>query len=69
MKVHQVDSSEWAHVLWPVKHGDKADANLCSLTYKLLQGSKVKSDHKDNIVVQSSKADIALDDCIKTHDG
>ena len=39
------------------------------LTCKLLQGNKVKSDHKNNIVVHSSEGDIIQDCCIKIYDG
>ena len=58
MKACQVDGTEWAHILWSVKHCAKAGASLYSLTYKLLQGNKIESDHKNNIVVQSSKGNI-----------
>ena len=52
-----------------MKYGAKAGANLHSLTYKLSQGNKVKSNHKNNIVVQYFKGNIILDFQIKTHDG
>ena len=53
MKVCPVDGSE----------------NVYSLIFELLQGEKVKSDHKNKIFVQSSNGYIILDCCIKTHDG
>ena len=34
-----------------------------------LQGSKIKSNHKNNIMVQCSTGDIFLDCCITIHDG
>ena len=47
----------------------KAGAKLYSLTCKLLQGSKINSDHKNNIVVHSPEDDIILDCHINTQDG
>ena len=46
MKVHQVDGSEWVHNPCPMKYCAKAGANLYSLICKLLQGNKMKIDHK-----------------------
>ena len=43
--------------------------NLFCLTCRLLQGKKVKNDHKNNIVVHSSESNIILHCHIKTHDG
>ena len=56
------------HVLWPMKYCTKACSNLFLLTYKILQGIKISSDHKNNIVVESAIGDIDLDWQIKTHD-
>ena len=42
-----------------------AGANLYSFTSELLQANKIKSDHKNNIMVQSSKSYIILDPHIK----
>ena len=36
---------------------------------QILAGKQEKSDHKNNIVVQSSNGNIILDHQIKTHDG
>ena len=69
MKVCQADFTEQIYALWPMKYCAKADANLCSLTCKLLQGNKIKSNHKSSIVVQSFEGNIAIDHSIKTHDG
>ena len=62
MKDGQVDDTDWVHILWQVQ-------NLHFLTCKLLQGSKIKCDHKNNIGVQTFDGNIILDPCIKTHDG
>ena len=43
-------------------------SKLYSLTCKLLQGNKIKKDHKDNISVKSSEGDIVFDCCIKSYD-
>ena len=56
------------HILQPVKYSGKADANLYSPTFELLQGNKIKSDYKNNIVVQCSKGNIILDCHVKTCD-
>ena len=37
-----------------------ADVKLFSLTYELLQGNKIESDHKNNIVVNIPTGDIIL---------
>ena len=54
--------------LWPVKFCPKAGANLFSLTYKLLQGNKISSDHQNNIMVKTLTSNIILDCRIKTRD-
>ena len=64
MKV-QVNGSERLYVLWPMKYCTKAGANIHSLTYKLLQGRKIISDCKNNIVKQSTDGKIILDCQIK----
>ena len=51
LKVWQVDMSEKVHVLWHVTFCVKAIVNLFWLAYKLLQGTTILSDHKNNIVV------------------
>ena len=51
-----------------MKYFTKAGANLYSLTCELSQGNKMTSDHYNNIMVQSSKGNIILYYCIKTHD-
>ena len=38
VNIQQVDGTEQIHTLWPVKICPKADANLFSLTCKLLHG-------------------------------
>ena len=52
-----------------MKYCTKTGVNLFSLTCKLLQGSKILSDCKNNIVVQSTSGDIVLHYYIKTCDG
>ena len=69
MKVHQVDGSGWVQILWPVKYFINVDANLNSLTCKLLQENEIKSDHRNNIMVQFSNGGIILDCWIKICDG
>ena len=49
------------HALWPLNYCAKTNANLYSLTCKLLQENKIKTDHKNSIVIQYCQ--------IKTHDG
>ena len=44
VKVHQVNGTEWAHTLWPMKFCPKAGVNLFLLTCKLSQGNKITSD-------------------------
>ena len=69
MKVCQVNGSERPHILWPVKYSAKDGANLNFLTCKLLQGNRIKSDHKNNIMTQSFNGEIILDHGMNTHDG
>ena len=57
MKVQQVDSSEWV-----------AGVNLPSLTCKFSQGNKIKSDHMNNIMIQSSDGGFVIHHQIKTCD-
>ena len=64
----QVDGTEWAHTLWPIKFCLNAAVNLFPLTCKLSQG-KIKIDHKTNVIVHSSKGNIILDIHIMTCDG
>ena len=47
----------------------KAGANLCSIICEVLQEKKIKSNHKNKIMAQSSKGNIILHCWIKTHDG
>ena len=65
INVCQVDSIEWAYILWPVKYCTMAGANLYSPTCKLLQINKIESDHKNDIMVQSYDDNIPLDCHIK----
>ena len=69
INIHQVDNTEWVHTLWPMKFCPKAGVSLFSLTCKLLQGNKITSDHRNSIVVKSSKGNIILDHPTETHDG
>ena len=50
MKLKQVHGSTMMHVLWPVKYCIKAYVNLFFLICKFLQGSKISSDNKNNII-------------------
>ena len=68
MKVCQVDGSEWVYIVWPVKYCVKEGANLYSLTCNFLWRKRIKNNHKNNIMVQSSEGNIVLDFHIKTHD-
>ena len=68
INVHQVGGIEQIHTLLPVTLCIKAGANLFSLTCKFLKGNKIKSDHKNKIVVHTSEGNLILDCCIKTHD-
>ena len=68
VNVGQVDCTEWLHILWPMKYYAKASVSLYSIACELLQGNTIKSDHKNNIVVQSSKGYIILYCHIKGHD-
>ena len=52
-----------------MKYCTKAHVNLFLLICKLLQGSKIWSDNKNNIVVEIMSGDIILDCQIKTHNG
>ena len=69
MKVCQVDGSKRLKVLWLMKFYTKAGAIFYLLICKLLQGSKILSNCKNNIVIQSTIRDIVLDCQIKTHNG
>ena len=44
-----------------MKFCPKTDANLLSLMCELLQGDKINSDHKNNIMVHLSEGYIILD--------
>ena len=61
VKVCQVNRTQLVHTLWPMKFCPKAGANMFSLTYKLLQGNMISSDHHKNIVVNTTCGDIILD--------
>ena len=69
IKVHQVSRSETLSIRWPMKYWVKVSLKLFLLTYKLLQGSKICSDCKNNIVVQSTCDNNIFDCWIKTHYG
>ena len=69
ISVHQLNGTEWIHIVWPMKFCSKVGANLFSLACKHFQGNKIKSDHKNNIMVHFSEGNIILDHCLKTHDG
>ena len=68
VNICQVNNTEWVHTLWPVKSCPKEDANLFSLTCKLLQGNNRKSDQQNNILAHSSEGNTILDCCINNHD-
>ena len=61
VKVHQIGGTEQVHTIWSVKVFPKAGANLFSLTCKLLQGSKIASNHQNNIMVNAPTGDIIHD--------
>ena len=44
--VHQVDGTEWVHMLWPVKFCPKAGANLFSLMCKLSRETRSQATTK-----------------------
>ena len=67
INTQQVDGTEPVHTLWPMKFFP--NANLFSLTFKVLQGKKISRDHQNNIMVESTDGDIILDCQIKTHNG
>ena len=52
-KIIQIDGNEIIHTIWHVKHGQKAAASLFSSTCVLLQGNKLCSDVKNNIVLDT----------------
>ena len=68
VKVRQVNGTEHVHTIWPVKFCPKAGVNLFYLLWELLQGSKISSDHQNNIVVNTATGNIILDCQIKIHD-
>ena len=45
VNIQQVNGTEWVHTLLPMKFCHKTGAKLYSLTYKLLQGNTISSDH------------------------
>ena len=55
------------HTLWPMKFCPKAGVNLLSLTWELLQGNRISSDHCNNIVANTRCGNIELDCKVKTH--
>ena len=61
MKIWQVIGSKKLHILWLVKYCTNAGVSLFLVIYELLQGSKLSSDHKNNIIVQTTSDDIILD--------
>ena len=67
MKVRQVDGSKKMHMLWSVKKCSKCESLLTNL--QTLQESKISSDHKNNIMVQTTNDNVILDSQVKTHDG
>ena len=69
VKVHQVDRTEWVHIVWHVKFFPKAGANLFLLTCKLSQGNKIAGVYHNNIVVNTLNGNIIFDCWIKTHKG
>ena len=52
--MQQVDRTEHVHNLWPMKFCPKVDANLFSLTCKLLQRSRIKAIIKTTLWSNSS---------------
>ena len=62
------DDTEQVHILWPIKFCIKTGENIYSLIGEYLQENMTKGDHRNNIMVQSSKRDIILDCCIMTCD-
>ena len=69
MKVFQVNKNKKLHVLWTMKYFSKTSANLFLLTCKILQGSKIQKEHKNNIVVHFTSGNIILYCLIKSHNG
>ena len=69
INVWQVDGSEWVHTLWPANAFPKTGASLFSLMCEFLQGSKIPSDHQNNIVAKFCEGIIIIGCWIKTHDG
>ena len=65
-KLIQVDGSEILHNIWSVKYCEMASANLFSFNCKHLQGGKLSSNEKNNIVLDTTMENIALDCRIKT---
>ena len=51
MKGHQVDNRERLHALWPMKYYAKAGVDLYLLKCDLSQDNKIKSDHKNKIMI------------------
>ena len=64
VKVRQVDGIKIIHT-WPVKYGEWAGLNLFPLTCKLLHGSKLCRDMKNNIVLDSANGNIVLDQSLR----
>ena len=69
VKVRQVDGSKRLHNLWLVWYCARFGANHFSLTCEPLQGSKISSNTKNNIVLNTAKGNAVLDCQIKNGDG
>lgn len=61
IKVRHIDGSEKIHTIEPMRYFKSAGANLFCLTCKLLQGSKLSSNNKEYIVLDTSNGNIMLD--------
>ena len=61
VSARQVNGRHKVHILWPLKYCAKAGANHFLLTCKLLQGGKLCSDEKNNVVMETIKNNIILD--------
>ena len=59
-KMREIDGNKKLHILWPLIYCAKAGANLFLLTCKLLQGGKMSSDEKNNIVLKTVIENINL---------
>ena len=66
--VQQADGSKRVHTLQPIKYSIRAGAKLFSLIFELFNGSKLSSNMKNNIVLDTWHGDIVLYHWIKAQD-